>query len=458
MITKRDVKMIPLSDIDWLGSRQRTEYDNIDDLKKSIAANGLIQSLCVFPRADGRYTLVAGGRRYMALKSLETEGTLEEGGESRKYLKDVIPNKLIPCIIVQEKVTKAELEMLELEENVQRQDMTPMEMANARSKIHDLLKEKNGKEWSMRDTARHLGVSHTLIQEAIKLAKLADIVPGIEKAKTHNDAKKMANRMLDAIEVKATVDAVEERIKAGTVDERKKNLDDLYIVDDWFKFSKKIDDESADLVEVDSPFAINLKNKKKMKDREEDDPLQEYNEWDVGDFLGKTELIVEEAWRILKKNGWLIYWFGPDPWFDPIWKIILKQGFKGQALPAVWVKPGGQTMQTNYYLGHATEYFFYARKGDPKLARAGRTNVFEYKPVPPAKKPHRTTKPIALMEDIYTTFCNPGSRIIIPFLGSGWGLLAADNQKMKAIGCDIGKEFKERYTTKVFNGEPGKYE
>ena len=61
------------------------------------------------------------------------------------------------------------------------------------------------------------------------------------------------------------------------------------------------------------------------------------------------------------------------------------------------------------------------------------------------------------MEDLYSTFLNPGDRIVIPFLGSGWGILAADNLKMKALGCDLGQEYKDRYSVKVFSDEIGGY-
>jgi len=263
-------------------------------------------------------------------------------------------------------------------------------------------------------------------------------------------------RALNAFEREAMVSTIEERERKGTIDQRKKELNDRYVVGDWFKWKKNLGEGEFDMVEVDPPFGIDLQKAKKVKD-EGASGLDEYNEWDVRSYIDKIDIVVGDAWKLLKKNGWLVFWFAPYPWFGKVWEVIASRGFRGVALPGVWIKNGGQTMQPDLYLGHATEYFFYARKGEAVIVKKGRTNVFEYPNVPPDRKPHPTTKPIALMEDIYSTFIKPGDRIVIPFLGSGWGILAADNLKMKALGCDLGQDYKDKYSVKVFNDEVGGY-
>lgn len=445
------VDMIEFDKIDWVEKRHREEYNRIEDLKKSIADNSLIQSLLVFKRKDGRYTLVAGGRRHTALVSLKESGTVSSDGEETLYLKDIYPDERVPCIIVKEDATQVDLDLLELEENIQREDLLPIELVNARRKIHNLLTEKNKGEWSERDTARYVGLSNVQMSQDLRLAEMADAIPGLEKAKTKKEAQKMVDKVVRDVETEAIVTTIEEREKKGTVDQRKKKLIDRYIVGDWFKMKKNLDEGEFDLVEIDPPFGINLKDMKKTKDGQASN-LDEYNEWDIHSYKDRIELVVSDAWNLLKKDGWLVFWFGPHPWWDMIWKVITSQGFKGAALPGIWVKNVGQTMQPNLYLGHATEYFFYARKGEAILNKPGRNNVFEY-PTVPDPKPHPTTKPIPLMEDIYFTFVRPGSRIVIPFLGSGWGILAADNMKMNALGYDLGQEYKDRFSVKVFEGQ-----
>ncbi|KKM73695.1 hypothetical protein LCGC14_1407880 [marine sediment metagenome] len=451
------IQMVEFDKIDWIGSRHREEYSKIEDLKKSIGdTKGLIQSLMVFKRADGRYTLIAGGRRYTALKSIKESGTLSSDGEERLYLKDIYPDERVPCILVPPGATQDDLEIMELEENVQREDLTPLELAKARHKIHLLLIKRHGDEWSQRDTARHLSLSHTQIGDDVKLSEMSEYLPSLDKAKTKKEAQVLMNRAISMVEREAIVSTIEERESKGTIDNRKKEINDRYVVGDWFKWKKNLGEGEFDMIEIDPPFGINLQKKKKVKDAGAAG-LDEYNEWDILSYTEKIDLVIADAYRLLKKNGWLVFWFAPHPWWHRIWDMIKANGFKGQALPGVWVKNGGQTMQPDLYLGHATEYFFYARKGEATIVKKGRTNIYEYPNVPPDRKPHPTTKPIGLMEDLYSTFLNPGDRIVIPFLGSGWGILAADNLKMKALGCDLGQEYKDRYSVKVFSDEIGGY-
>ena len=93
--------------------------------------------------------------------------------------------------------------------------------------------------------------------------------------------------------------------------------------------------------------------------------------------------------------------------------------------------------------------FFYAWKGQPALNKAGRSNEFRFSPVSPNQKTHPTERPIDLMQELYDTFCFPGSRILIPFLGSGNGLLAAHQLGMSPVGFELSKGYKDSFLVKA---------
>jgi site-specific DNA-methyltransferase (adenine-specific) len=93
--------------------------------------------------------------------------------------------------------------------------------------------------------------------------------------------------------------------------------------------------------------------------------------------------------------------------------------------------------------------FFYAWKGQPALNKAGRSNEFHFSPVPANQKSHPTERPIELMKEIYDTFAFSGSRILIPFLGSGNGLLAANQLGMSACGFELSKSYKDSFLVKA---------
>jgi len=116
----------------------------------------------------------------------------------------------------------------------------------------------------------------------------------------------------------------------------------------------------------------------------------------------------------------------------------------------LWVKPGaGQNMNPQTRLANSYEMFFYAWKGQPVLNKAGRSNVFNYSPVPPQQKTHPTERPLDMMKDIYETFCFPGSRVLIPFLGSGVGILAAHELGMAPVGFELSKNYKDSFLVKI---------
>jgi len=89
----------------------RTDFaeEALDDLARSIQENGLIQPLVVRKTAEGFFELIAGERRFLA---------------SRKAGLDVVP------VVIR---TAARREMLELAlvENLQREDLNPIEEAEA---------------------------------------------------------------------------------------------------------------------------------------------------------------------------------------------------------------------------------------------------------------------------------------------------------------------------------------
>jgi ParB family chromosome partitioning protein len=114
----------------------RANFDavSLSELARSIRANGIVQPIVVTPRGDGDYTIIAGERRYRAAR---------EAGLSR-----------VP-VVVREAGNDAERLELALVENLQREDLNPLEAAAAygrlREEFHltqDQIAEKVGKDRS----------------------------------------------------------------------------------------------------------------------------------------------------------------------------------------------------------------------------------------------------------------------------------------------------------------------
>jgi DNA modification methylase len=106
-------------------------------------------------------------------------------------------------------------------------------------------------------------------------------------------------------------------------------------------------------------------------------------------------------------------------------------------------------MNPSIRLANSYEMFFYCWKGQPALNKAGRSNDFHFSPVPPSQKTHPTERPIELMRELYETFAFAGSRVLIPFLGSGNGLIAAHQLGMSAVGFELSKAYRDSFLVKV---------
>ena len=70
---------IPLNKlVAWDGNVRKTNPDqNLDELKASITAHGLLQSLVVRKTSRGKFSVIAGRRRYLALSSLAGSGVID---------------------------------------------------------------------------------------------------------------------------------------------------------------------------------------------------------------------------------------------------------------------------------------------------------------------------------------------------------------------------------------------
>jgi ParB family chromosome partitioning protein len=93
--------------------RRRFDEDALAELAQSIAARGVIQPIIVRPLAGGRYQLVAGERRWRAAQKAQVHE--------------------IPALI--RELDDADVMALALIENIQREDLNPVEEARAYQRL-----------------------------------------------------------------------------------------------------------------------------------------------------------------------------------------------------------------------------------------------------------------------------------------------------------------------------------
>mgnify|MGYP006277343681 CR=1 FL=1 len=144
----RKVARIPLENIIANRHQPRKEFNEVamEELRRSIDKHGVIQPITVRQTEDG-FELIAGERRLKASRDLGI---------------DTIPAYVLPI------ETEVEMLGLALIENVQREDLNPVEEAEA----YLMLAEKF--DLSHKDVAESVGKSRTTISNALRLLDLPD--------------------------------------------------------------------------------------------------------------------------------------------------------------------------------------------------------------------------------------------------------------------------------------------
>lgn len=138
----------------WKGNVRRTgASDGIAELAASIEAHGLLQSLVVRETKGGKYEIVAGNRRYLALKSLAKNRRIAKGHP-------------VACTLANDAIDASELS---LAENVIRAPMHPADQFEAFRTIIDA-------GASVADVAARFGVSEQLVAKRLKLGRLSPVI------------------------------------------------------------------------------------------------------------------------------------------------------------------------------------------------------------------------------------------------------------------------------------------
>lgn len=148
--TLNGLASLPVSAIEPHPEQPRRHFDEsaLDELAASIAARGVIQPVIVRPHGNGRYQLVAGERRWRAAQRAQ----LHE----------------IPALV--RDLTEREVMALALIENIQREDLNPIEEARA----YHRLAESEG--MTQADIARMVDKSRSHVANFQRLLALPDPV------------------------------------------------------------------------------------------------------------------------------------------------------------------------------------------------------------------------------------------------------------------------------------------
>lgn len=438
---------IPINDIIF-ENRARKRYTDLQTLAAKFKEKGVIQPVAVERLEDGKFRLLAGGRRWSAAQfaGLET-----------------LPARIYPTGL-----SNLERREIELMENLDRQNLHHEEEAWLVTEIDNLQKEKHGtavgpsEGHSSSDTAEMLKVTPATVSRKKKLAaglkKFGDRLQG--QTKNENEAIRLLGK-LERQDEEAIIDKrYKEELKTDTGDVVKKRFANAYILGDFFDHVRDLPANNVNIVEIDPPYGIDLKKNKHKSaaTNQVKHSLETYTEIEEDKYPEFLKTLFQECYRVMFPASWMICWCGPR-WMSTVIEKMGEAGLEVCPIPAIWAKTGttGQTNQPEKRLGNSYEMFIYGRKGDAPIRIPGKPNLFHARTVFSDHKIHPTERPINLLEDILSIFTTPGGIVMVPFLGSGNTLLACANKGYKGYGFELSEEFRPGFLKRLDDSKIGEY-
>jgi DNA modification methylase len=403
-----------------IDNRIRTDMGDIDALSNSIREFGIIQPIVLTlpggsPNVPDGPTLVAGGRRLAAMKRLGWQ-ELEHGvhfiwrGEENEYSR---------------KAT-------ELEENLRRKELSWQEQVIAKQQLLELMQQRHGVAeaggrtrtelqtgvsdgFGVRKLASMLGESPAQTSKDLRIAGALRSLPQLRRA----DTKESAFRQLNILGAVASMVVHKVNAPAG------QQQWTLY-EGDFTDHTKKIPDQSVDLVYTDLPFGVDLNKMSKHSGG-----VIEYSDSRVS-ALGNLKVLAAEAYRVLRMDRYATFWFGFN-YYTELLGVLEEAGFAVNPVPIVWYKHTRSTENPNTRYANAYDPALVAMKGNPVFIRPGSANVVDIPAVAAGEKLQIAQQPVELVKKFILDTTAEGATVVDFTAGSGTTGVAALELKRKAI-------------------------
>jgi ParB family transcriptional regulator, chromosome partitioning protein len=122
---------------------------SIEELSRSVREHGIIQPLVVTKIGDNKYRLIAGERRFRAAQKAEL--------------------KTVP-VVIKETMADGDILQVALIENIQREDLNPIEEAYAYHQLHEEF------QLTQEEISKRVGKERSTVANFLRLMKLPDAV------------------------------------------------------------------------------------------------------------------------------------------------------------------------------------------------------------------------------------------------------------------------------------------
>lgn len=418
---KTQVNFLPADSILVSSTRQRKDEStkHISELAKSIERDGLIHAIAVTEGGE----LISGFCRLSAIRMMQAP---------YKYGDHEVAAGYVPCLIMSNRNEEV-LFRLELEENLRRKNLTPVEEAQAVARLHHMLKKESPTPWTNSDTGKALdtirGEEDDDRSDKARSREVADAVlldsfsrdPDVIKASTKAEAikiakKKLESSFLDSLGQMSTIVSADYQIIEG----------------DCTLEMAKMPDACMSGIVTDPPYGVDADTF-----GEQAFSLGHEYEDDEDTALAIAAVILQQGLRICKDNAHLYMFCDIRFWYE-LTQMAAAIGWLPYSTPLVWHKPNvGHAPQPGLFL-RRYETILFARKGNRTL-RTSASDVLEFPAL--VHKQHAAQKPVELIARLLQLSFLPGEHVLDPCAGSGTIFQAAKIAGLRATGIELNSSF-----------------
>jgi len=387
-------------------ARQRRELKNIPELALSISSVGLINPIVV----DENGVLIAGERRLEAVKSLGWDSV---------------------SVTVFTDLTPAQQQLIELEENVKRDELPWRDHCAATARYHKLRLAEDP-DWSQTMSAEALGISRQHIfnllsvQEALEsgdeLVAKADrfsTAKGIldrkrQRITTENEqtADELIGSMISPSSLPAMGEAEPEGISVSNAGTLAASLGFTLLNTSFLDWVLTPPDRPYNFIHCDFPYGVGVDTKgysaSKSLGTYEDTP-------DVyWDLITGLSLAMDNG--VVAKSAHLMFWFSMD-YYTETKARLEEMGWNVNPFPLYWHRSDNSGIMPDPKRGprRVVETAFLASRGDRFVVQPV-SNFFAY---PNEKLVHTSEKPQTILSHFFRMFVDGSTRMLDPTMGSG---------------------------------------
>ena len=407
-------------------ARQRKELPNLDELAASIQRSGLINPIVV----TEDYVLVAGERRFTACR-------------------DILGWTSIPAHFVSD-LNEQELHLIELEENVRREELPWQDRCLAVESYHQLQLSDNT-DWSLTDTCDALGMNRTVLSahRGVAQALIAE-EPAVMSADKYSVARGLVQRRLQRekeseAETLGSILKPTEHIRTVTLtpeeiieyDIVQTAKEEVYNVPfehaDFNEWVTTYSGPKFNFIHCDFPYGINA-------DKHNMGAAAAHGGYaDSKDVYFELLTTLEHAMlNVVADSAHMIFWYSMK-FHDITIELLQDMGWTVNEFPLIWHKTDNSILP-DAKRGPRRQYetAFLCTRGDRYIVRAVQ-NIHTHAGT---KEIHMSEKPRPMLEYFMSMLVDDTTTMLDPTMGSGNAVVVAEKLgAVRALGLERDPEF-----------------